>query len=312
MIWRRSKQWQWRAAVLAGAPAIAAVMALPEQARAEGFLDFLFGGFQQRQAPPSDVNSYAEPPPPGFAPPPLGSESLRRGGGDGGRAMAYCVRLCDGQHFPMAHLANATPVETCRAMCPASKTKVYFGSAIDSAIDNAMARYADLDTAFVYRKQLVAHCTCNGKDAFGLAPFDLANDPTLRPGDIVATKDGFVAYRGKRGQADAFTPIPSSAVAAALIPGSSQRRLSRRAGPVPAADAPGAMAQPRAPPPVALTRQADRSPTTSSASDSAAVSPGDSMPNRLTNRGRPWAGGPAIMKSAAGSPGPLSFGLMPQ
>ena len=38
--------------------------------------------------------------------------------------------------------------------------------------------------------------------------------------------------------------------------------------------------------------------TTASASDSDAVSPGDSMPNRLTSRGRPWSAGPAIKKSA--------------
>jgi len=46
--------------------------------------------------------------------------------------------------------------------------------------------------------------------------------------------------------------------------------------------------------------------------DSDEVNPGDSMPNRLMSRGMPWADGPAIKKSAAGSPGPVSFGLMPQ
>jgi hypothetical protein len=32
------------------------------------------------------------------------------------------VRLCDGHHFPLEHVANAAPIETCGAMCPASKT----------------------------------------------------------------------------------------------------------------------------------------------------------------------------------------------
>ena len=67
------------------------------------------------------------------------------------------------------------------------------------------AHYADLDTAFIYRKQIVANCTCNGKDAFGLARFDMANDSTLRPGDIVSTKDGLMTYSGRNGSA-AFTP----------------------------------------------------------------------------------------------------------
>ena len=55
------------------------------------------------------------------------------------------------------------------------------------------SRYADLDNAFVYRKKLVAGCTCNGRDPFGLARVDVNTDPTLRPGDIVATKTGLVA-----------------------------------------------------------------------------------------------------------------------
>ncbi|MCY1176566.1 rhamnulose-1-phosphate aldolase/alcohol dehydrogenase [compost metagenome] len=42
-----------------------------------------------------------------------------------------------------------------------------------------------------------------------------------------------------------------------------------------------------------------------------AVSPGDSMPNRLTRPGRPWSLGVWMKKSAAGSPGPPSFGRMP-
>ena len=50
------------------------------------------------------------------------------------------------------------------------------------------SRYADLDTALLYRKQLVAGSTCNGRDRFGLAHVDVNTDPTLRPGDIVATK----------------------------------------------------------------------------------------------------------------------------
>jgi hypothetical protein len=52
--------------------------------------------------------------------------------------------------------------------------------------------------------------------------------------------------------------------------------------------------------------------TTSSAIDSEAVSPGDSMPNRLTRYGMPCSAGPAIKKSACGSPGPRSFGRMPE
>jgi Protein of unknown function (DUF2865) len=198
------------AAVFAGALAVAALASAPARA---GFFDFLFGNSQDQAPPPQ---SYAEPPPPGLgrvAPAPLSPESVRQGDGSTGHVVAYCVRLCDGEHFPLEHMANATPVETCRAMCPASKTKVFFGSEIGSATAKDGAHYADLDTAFVYRKQLVAGCTCNGRNAFGLAPFDLSSDPTLRPGDIVATKDGLESYTGKSGTADAFTPVDPDSVA---------------------------------------------------------------------------------------------------
>jgi len=69
------------------------------------------------------------------------------------------------------------------------------------------ARYADLNTAFLYRKHLVANCSCNGKDPFGLATFDVKTDPTLRPGDIVSTKNGLAAYSGGSGPGATFTPV---------------------------------------------------------------------------------------------------------
>jgi hypothetical protein len=214
---------------------VALVAAVPGPARA-GFLDFLFGSAPQR--PPADVNSYAEPPAPGM-PLPSRRDSLRASGSTG-HAVSFCVRLCDGEHFPLEHLSNATPVETCRAMCPASKTKVFYGSEIDHASAADGARYADLDTAFIYRQQLVANCSCNGKDAFGLAAFDVGADPTLRPGDIVSTKDGFKAFAGKHGQSDVFTPVYSAKVEAELNSGFSQPQLARR-GKEPAAptDDPG-------------------------------------------------------------------------
>ena len=62
--------------------------------------------------------------------------------------------------------------------------------------------------AFVYREKIVPGCTCNGKDAFGLITPRAEDDPTLRAGDIVATKSGLMAYSGTgRGRNAQFTPI---------------------------------------------------------------------------------------------------------
>ena len=36
---------------------------------------------------------------------------------------------------------------------------------------------------------------------------DVNNDPTLRPGDIVATKDGLVSFTGRSGPGASFTPV---------------------------------------------------------------------------------------------------------
>src|ERR1700692_1224261 len=208
VIRRDSGHSKWRAAVLIGALAAAASMTVPDLARAQGFFDFLFGGSQQQAAPPQPT-PYPEPPP-GIgrvAPAPLGQESVNEGASSTGHKVAFCVRLCDGQHFPMEQMANGTPVETCRAICPYSKTKVFIGSEIGDAVAQDGQRYARTDTAFIYRKQLVANCTCNGRDAFGLASFDVKNDPTLRPGDIVSTKAGLLAFTGRSGATAGFSPV---------------------------------------------------------------------------------------------------------
>ena len=230
--WHRNKHLHWRTAILASALSAVSILSVPGLARAQGFFDFLFGGSQQR--PPSDTNSYPPPPPADIgrvAPPPLGQENVNGSSDNSGHSVGFCVRLCDGQHFPMEQMTNGTPVETCRAICPYSKTKVFFGTEIGGAVAQDGQHYTTLDTAFVYRKQLVANCTCNGKDAFGLTSFDVKNDPTLRPGDIVSTKDGLLAYTGKSGQGAVFTPVNPATLPADIRPGSPQLQLPPSAAP---------------------------------------------------------------------------------
>ncbi len=234
-----------RLAGLSVAIALASVAA-PGQARAEGLFEMLFGGFQRQSVPPP-VTSYAEPPPPSMvAPDPSRRGGIIGGAGGNGRLVGYCVRLCDGQHFPLDHNANATPVEICRSMCPTAKTKVFFGTEIDHAVARDGARYADLDNAYVYREHFVSNCTCNGKDAFGLTRIDARNDPTLRAGDIVTTAQGPMAFAGKRGQVAEFTPVNPGALVAPAVSG--RLRLSQRATePPPAEDEPGEIVTGRVP-----------------------------------------------------------------
>jgi hypothetical protein len=154
----------------------------PEMSSAEGLLDFLFGGSQKQE--------HQQPPPP--ARPVLASS------GPG-----FCVRSCDGKYFPLMRGA-ASPMQMCKAFCPASPTEVFFGSRIEDAYARSGERYADSKNAL---NALRADCTCNGHNPAGLAPLDLALDDSLRPGDVLATNEGLIAYSGARsGAAPGLTP----------------------------------------------------------------------------------------------------------
>jgi hypothetical protein len=151
------------------------------------------GWFGQQQRPPAAIppqtNAYSDPSNPSDRPVQNQLGEVPAPAASTGGAHAYCVRTCDGRYFPLARHATANPVQLCSAFCPAAKTLVFNGSQIDGAVAANGTRYGDLEHAFVFRQKIVAGCTCNGKDAFGLARIDVANDPTLRQGDIVATGD---------------------------------------------------------------------------------------------------------------------------
>jgi Protein of unknown function (DUF2865) len=177
---------------------------LPGSACAENLFDFFFGGFKQQQQTPQ-AGFFADP----MNPNPQDAPQQRMA--VAGSGPAFCVRSCDGRYFPLMRAA-ASPVQMCQAFCPASATKVFYGSSIDGAYAASGERYADSDNAYAYRKALRADCTCNGRDPAGLAPVDLALDGSLRAGDVIATTDGLVAYSGIRvgnDQTPDFTPVAS-------------------------------------------------------------------------------------------------------
>jgi hypothetical protein len=162
-----------------------------------GFLDSLFGGFVRRLRPP-EPPSLPQMSPNALVSPqaPDGGEPLRPHA-EGGPRSAYCVRTCDGHYFPVHAQPGMSAAQMCSTFCPASQTRLYAGGGIDYAAANDGSRYRDLPNAYLYRKQLVQGCTCNGKDAFGLARIDINDDPTLARGDIVATKQGLAVVSGR-------------------------------------------------------------------------------------------------------------------
>jgi hypothetical protein len=186
-----STSWKLMAAVLFGLGAFAPA------AQAQDFFSALFGGLGRSRAPTIRM--------------PFGSEGdfgqtaprQRFGGGQ-----AYCVRSCDGRYFPVAGTDKESRAAACSSLCPKADTELVYGSPIDNAATESGKPYSKLPNAFRYRNELVADCSCNGTDAVGLARVEIANDPTLRGGDIVAGANGLVVANksDRRGASLEFSP----------------------------------------------------------------------------------------------------------
>ncbi len=198
------------ATVLLGAAGVlAAAMVLSvasAPASAAGLFESIFGGLGRTfdsGPPPPQTPAYAEP----LSPRPIVPRERLGESGPGGPRHVFCVRTCDGRYFPVHPHAGLNAAQACHSFCPACQTRLYYGTTIDYAAARDGSRYINLPNAYLYRKQLIAGCSCNGRSAVGLAQIASKSDPTLRRGDIVATPNGLFAYGG--GQARNFTPVKS-------------------------------------------------------------------------------------------------------
>jgi hypothetical protein len=168
---------RWRLQIVLGMVLGVSAACLPLAAQAEDFFSALFRAFGAR--PPA---------PPSFGAPfgrDEGQVELPRRGGQ-----AWCVRGCDGRYFPITGPDNASRIKSCNNFCPASQTTLVYGADIDNAATEDGKPYSELPNAFRYRNELVAGCTCNGRNSAGLASIPIDNDPTLRKGDLVAGEKG--------------------------------------------------------------------------------------------------------------------------
>lgn len=207
-IMRQFKMYR-RSAPSAVAIALVGVLAGASTAHARDFFTSFFGGFARAPAPTVSIP---------FAPdfgdaPPQPNRRINIYGGSYGGSTAYCVRTCDGRYFPVVASEGQTKAEACKSFCPATETRVFYGGSIDYASSDAGKSYSDLPNAFRYRKELIAGCTCNGKDPAGLASVRIEDDPTLRKGDIVAGSNGLmVAGSSNRSRSASlnFSPAPKS------------------------------------------------------------------------------------------------------
>ena len=176
-----------------GAAAVLAVAILAPAAQAQDFFSNFFRGFGRSHAPSFPFGDFQQ------------SEPRQRYGGGG---QAYCVRTCDGRYFPIAGTDKESRSTACSSLCPNAETELVYGSPIDNAATENGKPYSKLPNAFKYRNELVAGCTCNGRDPVGLARVEPENDPTLRSGDIVAGNNGLVVANksDRRGASVEFSP----------------------------------------------------------------------------------------------------------
>lgn len=113
------------------------------------------------------------------------------------RSRAVCVKLCDGSFFPLNGAESEGREASCSRQCPAAPTQVFYlasgSDQIDDAISGSGQRYSALPVAFRYRTSVEPFCVCGAQDEKADA---MLEDPTLRKGDLVMTKDGVRMFRG--------------------------------------------------------------------------------------------------------------------
>jgi Protein of unknown function (DUF2865) len=132
---------------------------VPEPACAQGYFQYFFGGPPQYYPPSRPYPDAGRSSP---------YQSYDAGPYD--RPATYrtlCVRLCDGYYFPISFSTTrsefARDADKCIASCGGEARLFYHsnpGGTVEDMVDLTGFGYADLPTAFKYRKSLVNGCAC--------------------------------------------------------------------------------------------------------------------------------------------------------
>jgi hypothetical protein len=128
-----------------------------------------------------------------------GAARIINPGGEGapsGTFRTVCVRSCDGYYFPISYSTVqsrfADDQRTCQRECPATEAQLYTyrnpGEDMGQAVSLAGQAYTALPTAFQYRKEFNAACSCRKPGQSWADALKGADDAsTLESGDIVVT-----------------------------------------------------------------------------------------------------------------------------
>jgi hypothetical protein len=113
-----------------------------------------------------------------------------------GTFRTVCVRTCDGFYFPISYATSpgrfADDERICQRMCPAAEVKLYSyrnpGEDMAQAVAADGRRYSELPTAFRYRQEFNAACSCKQAGQTWADAVKSSDDPVER-GDIVVTPE---------------------------------------------------------------------------------------------------------------------------
>jgi hypothetical protein len=114
-----------------------------------------------------------------------------------GTYRTLCVRTCDGYYFPISYSTVpgkfADDEALCRRTCPATEVTLYShrnpGEDVSRAVSMSGRVYSDLPTAFSYRKQYNAACSCRLPGQSWADALRQGDDQTVERGDIVVTEE---------------------------------------------------------------------------------------------------------------------------
>ena len=175
---------------------------------------------------PADGSMPLDPDAPAPAPAPPAQEAPSRS------ATVLCVRHCDGAYYPLAVDVPASRLgdmdRICQTQCPAATASAYAGQGLED-VANAVAtdgtRYADLATAFQFRKGPSKTCACRAANqswSEALAGAEAMLEP--HKGDVTVTPAVAAAMMAR----SAAPAAPAASAATPARPSPPAKKATRR------------------------------------------------------------------------------------
>jgi uncharacterized protein DUF2865 len=144
----------------------------------------------------------------------------------GGTYRTVCVRTADGFYYPISYSTTQDrfqqDADTCRRTCPAADVQLYYyhnpGEEMAQAVSLNGTRYADLPTAFEYRKKLTGASCRPAGESWAEALKASGPDTTVEAGDVVVTEQNAKQLSQPRTGADGKPLKPTANAAPSAAP----------------------------------------------------------------------------------------------